>query len=457
MLNISDKNIGEKIDVSRFGAFKTVLNNRFNRALAFWINGFFGVAFIMMFVPWTQSIRSNGKLTTLYPDERPQTIQSTIDGRIEQWYVREGDYVEKGDTIVHISEIKDAYFDPELIERTKDQISAKTSSVAAYARKVVAMQDQVKALRENKRLKLNQTTNKIAQSKLKVTADSIDFQAAMVNFEIAEKQLGRQEKLYEQGLKSLTDLEKRKNNFQKEQAKLISAESKLLSSRNQLINARIEYNAIQSEFDNKIAKAGSDLSSAESSKFNADAELTKLRNQLTNYELRQNFRHIKAPQSGFVTKALQAGIGETVKAGERIVSIVRLDVDLAVELYVTPVDLPLIRRGQKLRLLFDGWPAIVFSGWPGLSFGTFGAEVVAIDNMISENNKYRILVAPDKQDEPWPELLRIGSGAVGFALLKDVPIWYELWRNLNSFPPDFYIEVEENRIPNKNKPEIKKK
>jgi hypothetical protein len=32
----------------------------------------------------------------------------------------------------------------------------------------------------------------------------------------------------------------------------------------------------------------------------------------------------------------------------------------------------------------------------------------------------------------------VGSGASGIALLNDVPIWYELWRQLNGFPPDYY-------------------
>jgi multidrug efflux pump subunit AcrA (membrane-fusion protein) len=214
-------------------------------------------------------------------------------------------------------------------------------------------------------------------------------------------------------------------------------------SRNELINSRLNYSTIQNEFADKLSKAESDQFSALSNQFDSEATLTKLQNQLTNYERRAGFRFITAPQSGFVTKAIQAGIGETIKQGAKIVSIVKLDVDMAVELYVEPVDLPLIRLGQKARIEFDGWPAVVFTGWPNLSFGTFGGEVVAIDNMISKNNKYRILVAHDKNDEPWPDLVRVGSGARGFALLQDVPIWYELWRQLNGFPPDFYIDLDQ--------------
>jgi hypothetical protein len=35
-------------------------------------------------------------------------------------------------------------------------------------------------------------------------------------------------------------------------------------------------------------------------------------------------------------------------------------------------------------------------------------------------------------EKNWPSNLKIGTGAQGFALLNDVPIWYELWRQLNS-------------------------
>jgi hypothetical protein len=117
-------------------------------------------------------------------------------------------------------------------------------------------------------------------------------------------------------------------------------------------------------------------------------------------------------------------------------------IDLAVEMYVEPIDLPLMAVGESVRFTFDGWPAIVFSGWPGASHGTYGGTVRAIDNFISPNGKYRIVVVPD-QKEQWPSGLRVGTGANGFALLRDVPIGYELWRQFNGFPPDFYAKSNE--------------
>ncbi len=123
-------------------------------------------------------------------------------------------------------------------------------------------------------------------------------------------------------------------------------------------------------------------------------------------------------------------------------NIVPSEADLAVEMYVQPVDLPLIKKGYKVRFIFDGWPAIVFSGWPQLSNGTFGGVVVAVDQFAGINNQYRVLVVEDPEEDSWPELLRIGSGADGIALLNDVPVWYEVWRQLNGFPADYYTKTE---------------
>ncbi|NQX76863.1 MAG: biotin attachment protein, partial [Gilvibacter sp.] len=68
-----------------------------------------------------------------------------------------------------------------------------------------------------------------------------------------------------------------------------------------------------------------------------------------------------------------------------------------------------------------------------------GGAVVAIDTYLSDNGKYRVLIAQDPNDHEWPEELRVGSGAFTLALLNDVPIWFELWRQLNGFPPDYYL------------------
>jgi hypothetical protein len=177
---------------------------------------------------------------------------------------------------------------------------------------------------------------------------------------------------------------------------------------------------------------------AQSSQLDSEAQVTKLENERTNYVIRNSLYYIQAPQNGFINRAIQGGIGETFKEGAPLVGIMPSDYEMAVETFVAPIDLPLIHLGEKVRIEFDGWPAIIFSGWPNVSYGTYGGTVVAIETFISSNGKYRVLLAPDKDDYAWPKDIRVGSGANTIALLEDVSIWFELWRQLNGFPPNYY-------------------
>ena len=354
----------------------------------------------------------------LEPDKRPQTVQSPIPGRIEEWFVREGDFVTKGDTILRISEVKSEYFDPQLLQRTSEQLEAKKAAVLAYLEKIDALETQLTALESERKLKLNQAENKLSQTVLYVQNDSIKFEAAKTDQSIAQTRLDRELSLYEKGLKSTREVEEKRLKLRETEAKYIGAENNFQNAKNEVAIARLEIDRIQAEFIDKLSKTRSDLATAKSNRFEAEGEVAKLSNTLANYTSRANLGYVVAPQSGFINKAIKGGIGETFKEGDRLVSIMPDNYQMAVETYVRPIDMPLIKIGEKARIEFDGWPAIVFSGWPNVSYGTYGARVVAIENFISENNLYRVLLAPDPEDHPWPEEVRMGSGARTIALLE---------------------------------------
>ncbi|PQB03458.1 HlyD family secretion protein [Aureitalea marina] len=438
MLNISKNPVYSRVDLTKYKAGQHIFSKQHFRYFNRFLRVFAGIMIVVLFLPWTQNITGSGFLTTLKPNQRPQTIQSPIPGRIEMWYVQEGDYVQKGDTILHISEVKNEYFDPRLVERTGLQIDAKEMAVTSYEEKVKSLDNQIDALKRERTLKLQQARNKLLQAELKVESDSIDLEAAKTNLSIAEKQYERTQVLQEEGLKSVVDVEQKKLKLQETQAKLISQENKYLATQNEVINAQVEIDRTNASYIDKISKAESDKFTAQSSQFNAEVEVTKLENQYANYSMRTDLYYIRAPQNGFINKALKAGIGETIKEGEQLVGIMPANAELAIETFVDPIDIPLVHLEEKIRIQFDGWPAIVFSGWPNVSYGTYGGKVVAIETFISDNGKYRVLIAPDPDDHPWPKELRVGSGAKTIALLDDVPIWFEAWRQLNGFPPNYY-------------------
>lgn len=438
MLNISENQVAKNIDLSNYRSGKEIFNKEYHKGFKNFLKFFSIFLLLILFLPWTQNITSQGNVTTLKPNQRPQTLQSQIPGRVEQWYVQEGNFVKKGDTILRISEVKSDYFDENLAQRTNEQLTAKSSSVVAYKNKTDALKNQIKALEQERVLKLEQAKNKVAQTALKVTSDSIDLEAIKIKADIANTQYQRAIALQAEGIKAVKDVEEKQSKLQEVNAKLTSQQNKLLSTKQDLVNSKLAIATLRASYADKIAKAQSSLYTAESSGLDTEAQVSKLETSLANYKKRSSLLYITAPQAGYINKTIKAGLGETFKEGEPLVHIMPANYDLAVEMYVSPIDLPLIHIGEDVRVQFDGWPAIVFSGWPNVSYGTYGAKIVAIENFISTNGKYRVLLKPNAEDAPWPEAIRVGSGAKTIALLENVPIWFEIWRQINSFPPNYY-------------------
>ncbi len=393
---------------------------------------------LVLFLPWTQNVRSSGRVTTLRQEQRPQNINAIIPGRIVKWYVKEGDFVKTGDTILQLAEIKDDYLDPQLLDRTREQIEAKDQSIDFYSGKNDALQQQFTALQEGMRLKRQQIENKQRQQQLKIISDSATLVAANNDYQIAQKQFQRQKELFDEGLVSLTQLEQRNMTLQTAQAKWMSAQNNYNNAKQELTILQLEYAQILQDYTDKISKVQSEQMQTRSTRAGTQGENAKLRNQYANYSQRQALYYIIAPQDGQMVQAKRSGIGETVKEGETLVQIVPPFNDPAVEIFIDPLDAPLLNTQQKVRLVFDGFPAIVFSGWPRASYGTFAGRIYTVENNVSPEGKYRVLIKPDSADRPWPKELRLGGGTQGIALLNDVPIWYELWRNINGFPADYY-------------------
>jgi multidrug resistance efflux pump len=402
---------------------------------------------VLLFVPWTQNIRSRGNVTTLRQEQRPQQINTIIPGKVVKWFVKEGDFVKAGDTILLLSEIKDEYLDPQLLNRTKEQLDAKEQTIDYYKNKVDATGTQISAMSQALVLKIEQLQNKLVQLNLRINSSENELAAAENDFKIAASQYQRQKTMFDSGLVSLTQLEQRNQYYQNSLAKKNTAQNNLANMGQDISNTNIEMNAIRQEYNEKISKAKGDQFQSLSEITTSAGEVAKLQNQYRNYSIRNGLYTITAPQSGQINQAKKAGIGEIVKEGEMLVQIVPDKIEYAIEIFVRPIDLPLIQKGQKVRFIFDGFPAVVFSGWPKGSFGTFGGIVVAVETSIMSNGNFRVLVVEDPKEQPWPKQLGMGTGAMGMALLKDVPIWYELWRNINGFPPEYYIQKEPAKKP----------
>jgi len=412
MLKISSKSVEKMMPQDRLYSLRSLDTPMAGKILAFWLMGIGLLFFIILFFPWQQNIRGNGKVTALSPSNRPQTIETIIAGRIKSWNVREGQLVDKGDTIAVISEVKEKYFDPQFLVRLREVIDSKGSSLNSKNQKAQALRRQIAALKEGMRTKMNQA--------------KANLEAEQVRFDNTKNQFDRNKKLFDAGNIPLT--------------KYQDIEYKYQAAEADYINAEIEIDRVEAEYLDKINKAESDLNNTLAEQFDTEADIAKLRNELVNMEIRSQQYFILAPQNGFVVKATQAGIGETIKEGDPVCTIMPRSDDIAVEMFVKAMDVPLISKGRKVRIEFDGFPALQFSGWPSVSVGSFGGTVEVIDYVNTKPGEFRILVIPDKEDEKWPTQIRNGSGTQGWVMLDDVPVWYEIWRQLNGFPPSLYEE-----------------
>lgn len=455
MLNITENRISDTAAVGKFKAFSSVREARAEKWISIIIIGLLFLSLALLFLPWTQNITAKGYVTTRSPEQRPQGIQAVIAGQINNWYVQEGDFVSVGDTIAYITEVKSEYFDPQLVDRTAEQVDAKQAGVRAYEDKVQALKNVYGTLQKALILKREQVRNKAAQVRNKIAIDSADLIANRAQLDIAENQVTRIQELYDKDLKTLSELQEKEAKAQEMRAKVTSQENKLLNQRNELANAILQMTLTEREYAEKLAKNISDQQSALSARAKGVGETAKLQNTLSNYTARRAFYYILAPQDGYITKTIKKGVGEIIKEGDNIATIAPSQYDLAVEMYVKPQDLPLLSLGEQARLRFDGWPAIVISGWPEASTGIFTGQVVAIDRFNSDNGSYRILISPLDTERDWPQELRVGAGAQAFVLLQDVPIWYELWRQLNGFPAEYYQADEKAQEAVKTKAPLK--
>jgi multidrug efflux pump subunit AcrA (membrane-fusion protein) len=171
----------------------------------------------------------------------------------------------------------------------------------------------------------------------------------------------------------------------------------------------------------------------------AAAELTRVDVNLS----RQSVQIVEAPRDGVILRVNAGDSATFISAGQSVATFVPDNAGRAIELFIDGRDVGLIRNGAKVRLQFEGWPVVQFSGWPSVAIGTFGGLVVAVDPSAQDNGRFRILVSEDPED-PWPDdsFVRYGSKARGWVLLEQVSVGYEIWRQLNNFPPDYPSRLE---------------
>lgn len=382
----------------------------------------------LLLSPWQQNISGTGRVSAFVPAERQQTVDATVSGRISRWLVREGYKVKAGDVLVEIADV-----DPELLQRLRQQRDASAAKLAAKGEELKAYRRQVDDLIATRDLQVATAEHRLDGARQRVRSANESLASAQATAETAALQIARFKRLLGDGLVSKRDYEIAERDS-------IIAQRSVASAKAALDAALAEQRAVDAEIGRIRADAQARIDSAAATARKTEGELEDSRTSLLKLETdlsRQQSQAITAPRDGTVLRLLANPQGDLVRQGDGLLVLVP-DVDVrAVELWVDGNDAALIGPDRLARLQFEGWPALQFVGWPEVAFGTFGGRVVFVDSTDDGKGKFRVMIVPDEADRPWPppRFLRQGVRVRGWILLNQVTMAYELWRQLNAFPP----------------------
>lgn len=413
------------------------------RSLAYVSLSVFAVLFICLFLPWRQTVTGEGQVTVFSPMHRPQTIHSQIEARISRWHVNEGQQVREGELLLELEEVNPRYLDEKQLERLQGQEQALRDKQSASQRLIQTLKAQINSLTKLQRAAVPTADLNIRQNEDKLRASEQKFKAAEQNFKTAELNYDRRKKLFDKGLSSRRDFELAELAIVKTESEFEAAQAELDIAKRGVSIAEYDFSQVSAETALKIQEAEAKLAQSYEKLASINSDIFKLDIQISNFENRVDQRKIYAPVDGQVIRLKALGAAEIIKSGSELATIAPITNDQAVEIYVSDFFAPLVSVSREVRLQFSGYPALQFSGWPSAAYGTFAGKVVVIDAAANAQNKYRVLVKPDyerisntkEQEWPKPNVLRPGTKATGWIILDEVPVWFELWRILNGFPP----------------------
>jgi multidrug resistance efflux pump len=375
------------------------------------------------FLPWRQFIQGSGRVIAYNPLERTTVIEAPLAGRVQTSHVMEGQYVRQGDLLFELADN-----DPNLLVNLQQQLQLARQRRDAAKERLEALNGQVSELERAMPLGIEAARARLDVARVSATTASQQFQ--------------RIESLFkdQRGLASQRDFELAQLDRDRTTADLARSEVEL---RRTEVDLRATLNSAMASRDS--AKA--DFASADQAAISLEIEVNQTQNQ-----------KVLAPRDGYIMR-LQVTEGTFLRAGSPLCTLIPQTSEPRVELYVSGNDMPLIQArvsdergnvisyGSPVRLQFEGWPALQLIGWPSLAVGTFGGEVILVDPTDNGQGKFRILVGPRPdvvtrdgkavEIRDWPEnqWLRQGIRANGWVLLQEVPLWFEIWRQLNGFPP----------------------
>lgn len=383
---------------------------------------------LLTFVPWQQNVPGTGSVTALSPADRIRTIPAPVSGRLVKLLVQEGSRVQKGDVL---AEMQDQ--DPNFFMLLEQRLGLAREKVEASNQKLQFL-DQQMITYEGALLSAQysaQASLRAAIEKVREAERAVDGHRPV----LTQKRLDYERKKAGNELGVTSDLD-----FQEAESIFLSAQQKLEGLRSKVKQARAEEDAKLNDVDKIKLEDTAKITETDGKRETAKGELALAKKALTEAQTavsRQETQVITAPLNGTILSIAGATSAELMAQGQPVIEFVPDTDQLAVELWMRGVDAPLITLGRKSRIQFEGWPAVQVSGWPSTAVGTFGGVVALVDAQASADGRVRVLLTPDPNEDKWPDnrYLRQGVRASGWIQLDTVSAGYEIWRQLNAFPP----------------------
>lgn len=386
--------------------------------------------------PWRQSVSGEGRVIAFAPLERRQDVEAPIAGRVAHFYVDEGTVVREGDPLVAIRDN-----DPEVLSRYDAERQALEMRLLSYRSRADVLRERMISVSSSQEAAVAHNLARVQVAEERKRAAEETVRAAEAAREAAELQSERQERLVGEGLVSQRDVELARVSLARARTDLETARATARAAASELDAARAALTQARADATAREQEAEAAFESAEVDVAGAQAAIQRLEITIA----RQDNQIVRAPRAGTVYRLLVRVGSEQVSPGDPLLTLVPNGDRRAVELWVDGNDAPLVARGRRVRLQFEGWPAVQFTGWPSVAVGTFGGRVAFVDATDDGNGSFRIVVEPDPRQPRWPgnAVLRQGVRTKGWILLDEVRLGFELWRRFNGFPPSVRIPVSE--------------
>ncbi len=417
------------------------------------IISFLTLPFVLLMVPWQQTVKGRGQIVAYAPTERKQVITARVTGQVVKWHVVEGSKVKIGDAIADINDN-----DVGLATNLESQKNFLLRRRKAAEEEVAELGGTVQAQQRSMNAAIRGAKANYEAAVLQIDVANQSGKNAEFAYGFEKRRFDMFEKLFKDkqfgGLESELNRDEAKMRADRSATELKRAQAEVKKAEATLINNDALVFQAEATGLSNIAITRANKSKAEQNIFTIERELQEIDNRIERFKA----RFVKSTCNGIIHR-VSANVSEGgiyVKEGDELAVIVPDTSDRVVEILIDGTDAPLVAsfirengKGPHVRLQFEGWPALQMAGWPSVAIGTFGGRVRQIDPSDDGYGRFRIIVEPESMfdGDEWPEntYLRQGNQVVGWVFLNKVKLGYELWRQFNGFPPELEPKADEKK------------